>query len=98
MKLLILFFLITSYCYSEEPLDGVKYIPFVGKSLHMQGRQIYFATIKPLLEGQIESKYKPHQIAEIQQEIHQQEIDDVAINKAEIKQGKYWVNGQWIYK
>ena len=68
MKLLILLFVITSYSYCEEPLGEIKKIPFVGNSLYYQGRQVYFKTIKPLIEEESQNKYNTYQIIEIEEQ------------------------------
>jgi len=96
MKLLILLFVITSYSYCEEPLGEIKKIPFVGNSLYYQGRQVYFKTIKPLIEEESQNKYNTYQIIEIEEQRKKDEKEALALNKKEIQNGLYWVDGRWI--
>jgi len=96
MKLLILLFVITSYSYSEEPLREIKEIPLIGNSLYYQGQQVYFKTIKPLIEGESQNKYNTYEIIEIEEQRRKDEAEALALNELEIKNGKYWVDGRWI--
>jgi len=46
----------------------------------------------------INSEYKTYQIIEIEQQRIQEEMKAVALNKLEIKEGRYWVDGRWIQR
>lgn len=69
-----------------EDFTEIKLIPFIGESLHRDINNIYFSSVKPLLEGEQKSKYSVYEVYEIQEAKRRAEREDIRLNKLETQQ------------
>lgn len=47
---------------------------------------------------EVQPEYKTYQIIEIEEQKIKDEREAVALNKKEIQDGRYWVDGRWIQR